>query len=1162
MTLRDKLKFWITLSNYIQLVVNGSSPLSLPDAYTGAGEDSLKYIKSFGGTEVRNVPEGYTELEYIQGNNNVQYINTGIVPTSSMEMYAKFQFVSVDASTPTQVAFFLGARDVSAISGIFFQEASATTSLDFFQSGIRWATSHTRAANDIVELKVKNALAQVFINGSSIGTNQFTPDETTQYPLFLNALNSVGQPFNTNVNVVNRVYRFTIANICDMIPAKRLVDNAIGMWDKIRKQFYTNAGTGSFVAGNAVTDPTPARPLDIWCNNGAVKAIRPLEYLESTGTQYIDTGFKPSNNTRILLDLEMGDLQGFIYGARKGSTSSDMCFLYAYTSGNKKNVRRGYASNNPILTASDELPYKRLLIDNNKRVLNIYEDDTVIITNTSSTATFETSVSLYLFSCNTNGSAGTLSAGKIYSCKIYEDGVLVRDFIPALDANNVPCMFDKVEGKCYYNAGTGQFIAPYLPAEYEQVEFIRSTGTQYIDTELQFTTYPFKKVITFSNVVQGSGASSLPNWVNGSWANDSNNRSGGIGLKTNSKIGLGIGTTGLGSSPYEIDNPTTPTTVTIEVLSSTSAKFTGGSTDYDSITYSGGALSGYTDYLFGAHYNGTTSLWAAGVKIYRAEYYDNGVHVADMIPVKKISTGEYGMYDLIRQQWFGNAGTGSFTCDADYTELEYIESTGTQYINTGFTVNQDTEVETEWQRTDITKAGFLYGIIRTGNTQVISAYLNTTNSVAWRFSSSSVNPVDNGFLDTDWHHTIQNKNGVTADGVLKAYSDMVNFQTTEVLPIFCRYNVSTSEFVNGSTVRMKYYTIRQSGTVVFNGIAAKRKSDNAIGMYDTVSKTFFMNAGTGTFTAGAEIPATPVAIPWMVDGTVEKVGIHSADNVNLFNGVFEQGVVYNGNYSNTTIRIRTAKPITLPAGTYTVSCASAYEMIFQINGVSVNTWYQTNTITLAATDELMICVRNKATPSGDILPTEPVNVQIEAGSIATAYSPYYDGGLATCENLFGISTTIDEQEILAGDVTRKVGICFFDGSENWAAGGNNTGVYTNFQNIIGHSFGTSVAVCSHSSFAGAEISIVNMSQNQFSLYANGNIAFKNANTTSTSNWKTFLKNQFDAGTPVIVVYTLATSTSESVAGQTLTVATGDNTAEIMQASIDGLTLEAKYIKGV
>ena len=46
---------------------------------------------------------------------------------------------------------------------------------------------------------------------------------------------------------------------------------------------------------------------------------------------------------------------------------------------------------------------------------------------------------------------------KVYSCKIYEDDVLVRALIPVLDDKNQPCMYDYINKRTYYNSGSGEF---------------------------------------------------------------------------------------------------------------------------------------------------------------------------------------------------------------------------------------------------------------------------------------------------------------------------------------------------------------------------------------------------------------------------------------------------------------------------------------------------------------------------------------------------------------------------------------------------------------------------------------------------------------------------------------------------------------------------------
>lgn len=46
-----------------------------------------------------------------------------------------------------------------------------------------------------------------------------------------------------------------------------------------------------------------------------------------------------------------------------------------------------------------------------------------------------------------------------YYCRIMNDGVLIRDFIPVIDTKGIVCFHDKVSKRNFYNAGTGEFIA-------------------------------------------------------------------------------------------------------------------------------------------------------------------------------------------------------------------------------------------------------------------------------------------------------------------------------------------------------------------------------------------------------------------------------------------------------------------------------------------------------------------------------------------------------------------------------------------------------------------------------------------------------------------------------------------------------------------------------
>ena len=60
-----------------------------------------------------------------------------------------------------------------------------------------------------------------------------------------------------------------------------------------------------------------------------------------------------------------------------------------------------------------------------------------------------------------NGSTVALDSGgvRLYRCKFWQGGTLVRDFQPVLDENGVACLYDAVTDELFYNAGSGSFVA-------------------------------------------------------------------------------------------------------------------------------------------------------------------------------------------------------------------------------------------------------------------------------------------------------------------------------------------------------------------------------------------------------------------------------------------------------------------------------------------------------------------------------------------------------------------------------------------------------------------------------------------------------------------------------------------------------------------------------
>ena len=180
----------------------------------------------------------------------------------------------------------------------------------------------------------------------------------------------------------------------------------------------------------------------------------PIEYLESTGTQYIDTGIQQS-----LYAADLVVKATFQYNVNTGEKW--LMGVSASTYYMPLLVRAGYFQSNIGNGGTD---IQTQTVDTNKHTMICDSvNKTITIDNTQYLYTSNSaniSKNIYLFGLNNNGNAHGLSNLKLYEISFYTGyGDLIRDFIPVLDGAGIPCLYDKVERKFYYNSGTGDFIA-------------------------------------------------------------------------------------------------------------------------------------------------------------------------------------------------------------------------------------------------------------------------------------------------------------------------------------------------------------------------------------------------------------------------------------------------------------------------------------------------------------------------------------------------------------------------------------------------------------------------------------------------------------------------------------------------------------------------------
>ena len=211
-----------------------------------------------------------------------------------------------------------------------------------------------------------------------------------------------------------------------------------------------------------------------------------VQYLESTGAQYIDTGVVPTLNTMFKGTYEyVGMARSTAYSDMIAGCTSPRYYpvsLFNITDLHPRHERYVLNNDQPDITH----PYlTRHTIVFNDAQHRVFVDNQYIGKFTSGFPGI--SYSCFLFATSVTGTPQFWSKARIYWCEFTDTstGAVLRRFIPVVDADGRPAMFDEINEKLYYNLGTGaDFKAgPRKEEPWYFVEYIESTGTQWIDTE-------------------------------------------------------------------------------------------------------------------------------------------------------------------------------------------------------------------------------------------------------------------------------------------------------------------------------------------------------------------------------------------------------------------------------------------------------------------------------------------------------------------------------------------------------------------------------------------------------------------------------------------------------------------------------------------------------
>lgn len=194
---------------------------------------------------------------------------------------------------------------------------------------------------------------------------------------------------------------------------------------------------------------------------GLPPGYRRVEYLESTGEQWIDTGVVPDFGTEVQIYSGFTSyVQGTqLCGSRTGNANNNRYFVSAVLNSTKIRFVMNFSTIEVAYSYDGRLHH---IVYNQTGTHNVYYDDALIATFAAGN-TVDIQNTLYLF--GTSGYEGNnwCGVGKNAECKIIHDVILVRDFVPCVrTSDSKPGMYDLCGSICgltnspfYVNAGTG-----------------------------------------------------------------------------------------------------------------------------------------------------------------------------------------------------------------------------------------------------------------------------------------------------------------------------------------------------------------------------------------------------------------------------------------------------------------------------------------------------------------------------------------------------------------------------------------------------------------------------------------------------------------------------------------------------------------------------------
>jgi hypothetical protein len=182
----------------------------------------------------------------------------------------------------------------------------------------------------------------------------------------------------------------------------------------------------------------------------------------------------------------------------------------------------------------------------------------------------------------------------------------------------------------------------------------------------------------------------------------------------------------------------------------------------------------------------------------------------------------------------------------EYQQVEYLESTRTQYIDTNLAFNTLYTYDVSVSYNNLSET-YAMGIVGAP-----SMYVGVHNTLFTTYSDNNINGNRLPYIVGNRVNYVLKNGSQTIDTVEVSTHTITKTNMLNVY-LFALNNQNTNAADYFGKTKMYYYKVMQGETVIQHFIPCYRKADNVAGMYDVVNDKFYTNAGTGNFIVGGDI---------------------------------------------------------------------------------------------------------------------------------------------------------------------------------------------------------------------------------------------------------------------------------------------------------------------